>query len=259
MPVLDIEPSYFGSGDKVLFGCYTPPRPANSRSCGVVLCYPMGQEYIRSHRTYRQLATRLSTLGFPVLRFDLSACGDSPGDCEDGRIEHWLADLSIAIGEIRKRCGSIKICLAGLRLGGTLSMLAGARRGDIDSLVLWDPVADGRAYVQELVAAQPPATPRSDQTPQPVEILGFPLSDLLREDLYAIDLFSIQKSPAPHVLLVDGSDGSQEPLNQFLGRFGGRVEYERIPSPKIWMHENKTVVPHQVLQYVAAWLARIYP
>jgi uncharacterized protein len=265
MPSLDIEPVYFGTGDASLFGCYNPPRSAAARSCGAILCYPMGQEYIRSHRTYRQLATRLAKGGVPVLRFDFSACGDSPGECEEGRIDQWLADLSTAIDEMRKRCGPVAICLVGLRLGGTLAMLAGVKRGDIDGLVLWDPIVNGRAYVEELLAGQSSAMrwsdprPPSDPTP-PTEVLGFPLSDLLRQDLCAIDLLSSGRRPAPHVLVVDGSDnGSLRQLSHFLEGLGTRVEYAQIASPKIWMHENKTVVPHQVLQGVAAWLTRMYP
>ena len=52
----------------------------------MVLCYPGGQEYIRSRRAFRQLAIRLSSAGFPVLRFDYHGCGDSSGDDDEGKI-----------------------------------------------------------------------------------------------------------------------------------------------------------------------------
>ena len=137
-----MKPFYFGSQEKPLFGCYHAPQAGPTRDCGVVLCHSMGNEYIRFHRAYRQLAIHLSNVGFPVLRFDFYGCGDSSSGCEQGQLRQWLTDISTAIDEIRRRCGLTKICLVGLRLGGSLAMLAGAARGDINGMVLWDPVVN---------------------------------------------------------------------------------------------------------------------
>src|SRR5690242_1202032 len=133
-------PFYFGSPDEPLFGCYHAPRPGQERKCVVVICQPIGHEYIYCHRALRQLAVRLSDSGFPVLRFDYFGCGDSSGSTEEGGIRQWLRDISSAISEARHRAGVAQVCLVGFRLGGALSMITAAERGDIDSLVLWDPV-----------------------------------------------------------------------------------------------------------------------
>jgi pimeloyl-ACP methyl ester carboxylesterase len=257
---LDVEPCYFGADSTRLFGCYHPPRSPNARAASVILCYPMGQEYIRAHRTYRLLAARLAEAGFPVLRFDFAGSGDSPGDCEHGRIGRWLGDLSLAIREIRQRCGPTRICLAGLRLGGTLAMMYGAQRGGVDGIVLWDPIVDGRTYVDELTAWHRGQTRRPETTPGPTEILGFPLTQLMREDLEGIDLLSIRRGPATHALVVDSSEGlGQAPLRDLLQGLGVRVDYRRLAGPKIWIKENKTIVPHQALGCVAAWISGAYP
>ena len=145
-----LEPFYFGTLEKPLFGCYHAPPLGPARDSGVVLCYPFIQEYMRSHRAFRQLATQLCNLGFPVLRFDFFGHGDSSGDSEQGEIRQWLNDISSAVGEIRERSRCAKVCLVGLRFGGTLSMMVGAERGDIDGMVLWDPVVSGTDYIEEL-------------------------------------------------------------------------------------------------------------
>src|SRR5437773_7734152 len=72
-----VVPFYFGSPDKLLFGCYHEPSLERRRKCAVVVCQPVGHEYINSHRALRQLAARLCDAGFPVLRFDYYGCGDS--------------------------------------------------------------------------------------------------------------------------------------------------------------------------------------
>ncbi len=82
-----------------------------ARTCAVVLCYPIGQEYIRSHRAIYQLAVRLSQAGFHVLRFDYFGCGDSEGDFEEGSLAQWTSDIHSAIAEIQERSGLTSICL----------------------------------------------------------------------------------------------------------------------------------------------------
>src|SRR5262245_51695397 len=110
-----IAPFYFGSPSHALFGCYHVPQARPRRECGVVLCHSLGDEYIRFHRAYRQLAVRLSQVGFPVLRFDFYGCGDSSGASEEMEVQRWLADIVAAVAEIRHRSGVAKVCLVGLR------------------------------------------------------------------------------------------------------------------------------------------------
>jgi uncharacterized protein len=267
MPGAGIEPFYFGTDKKLLFGCYHAPQSRAPRDCGVVLCYPMAQEYIRSHRTYRQLAYHLSKFGFPVLRFDFYGCGDSEGNCEEGRISQWLADVGSAIYEIRKRRGSIRICLVGLRLGGTLAIMVAAARGDIDSIVLWDPVCSGMAYIEELATLHQERARHSlgkathgTITESPTEILGFPLTDLLLTDLQKIDLLSIRQMPANRILVIASSEESSQ--RRFIGHLqglNGNVDYQHVPGPEIWIEKNKTVVPNEILKVMVSWISRVYP
>lgn len=76
----------------------------------MVFCHPLGDEYIRFHRAYRQLAVRLSQVGFPVLRFDLYGCGDSSGDSAEITVQQWLTDIATAVAEIRRSGGGTPAC-----------------------------------------------------------------------------------------------------------------------------------------------------
>jgi pimeloyl-ACP methyl ester carboxylesterase len=126
-----------------------------SRSHAVLLCQPFGQEAIRSHRFYRVLADRLACNGFDVLRFDYFGTGDSAGTDED-------FDLLGAVGDAQFLCdwsvGTLcpaQLSLLGLRLGASIAALAsGALREPMSHLVLIEPVVDGAAYVEQLLAVQ---------------------------------------------------------------------------------------------------------
>ena len=71
------ETFFFGNPGSPLYGSYESPSASVRRDCGIVLCYPLMAEYLRSHRAFRQLAVRLAEAGFPVLRFDYFGSGDS--------------------------------------------------------------------------------------------------------------------------------------------------------------------------------------
>ena len=138
-----MNPFYFGTSERPLFGVYHPARSQQARDAGVVLCHPFGWEYMRTHRAFRQLAGRLTDVGFPVLRFDYSGTGDSAGDGREASLGQWLDDLSAAIDEIEDTAGVRRVSLIGLRLGAALAARAATTRPDLDRLILWNPVVTG--------------------------------------------------------------------------------------------------------------------
>ncbi len=264
----NIEPFYFGS--QALFGCYHAPGSRHQRDGGVVLCYPMGDEYIRFHRAFRQLADRLAAVGFPVLRFDFYVCGDSAGACEEAEMRQWLTDLATAVREIRRRGGVAQVCLVGLWLGGALAMLAGAARGGIDGMVLWDPVISGQVYIEELIGSHEAMLRRAHVQPKrrragdmPAEILGFPLPHGLWTELQKVDLLAVRQKPANHILVIESTEAAAKDggLRGHLYRTGAEVALQHLPHPQLWMWtENiaKIRVPHPILQAVVAWITEVY-
>lgn len=116
-----MKPFYFGPPSSQLFGAYHAPFPTRERYQGIVLCFPFGQEYMRAHRAFRQLAGSLSQEGFHVLRFDYRGTGDSAGDLTEVNAANWLDDIDYAIRELRDMMGVHKIDLMGLRMGALLA------------------------------------------------------------------------------------------------------------------------------------------
>jgi len=276
MPVVDamhrIEPFYFGSPSRELLGCYHAPAAASApaRDVGLVLCYPLGHEYLQFHRVFRQLAILASEAGFPVLRFDFHGCGDSAGDDRGWRLERWVEDVETAIEELKRRAGVATIGLAGLRLGAALALLVGASRSDVDALVLWDPVLNGRAYLDELRRLHRGMLSYAHVRPDPrgeegreadaegtEEILGFPLPAPLIADLDELDLLKIAERPARRALVIESNDVvDQTPLRELLARLGTRVDHQRFSNPHLWVWLEdfaKVHVPHQILQAAVSW------
>jgi alpha/beta superfamily hydrolase len=266
-PPASLRPEYFGGPEQALFGCYHEPARANRRDCAVLICQPIGHEYVNCHRALRQLAARLAEAGFPVLRFDYYGCGDSSGSSEEGTIAQWLQDIATAASHLRKTAGATRMCLVGLRLGGTLSAIRRAQRDDIESMVLWDPVLNGKNYLEDLFSLQRemlrfrPRPRRRPELRDCRDILGFPLSRFLHSEIENLDLLQLATRPARNLLLIqtDPAEGDDK-LRNHLKHLDVRLEYQRPNAPHLWMPaaDGGLSVPALVLQSIVSWVSTMH-
>jgi uncharacterized protein len=248
-----MNPFYFGSGDRRLFGIYDPGQGGGSRA--VLLCHPWGQEYLRAHRCLRHLATLLARQGVHVLRFDYHGTGDSAGDGADEDLAGWEQDLETAIDELKDTSGALRVGLVGLRLGATLAASVAARRpDDVDALALWDPVVRGDEYLSELdrVAGED-SRPKADGER---EVLGFVLTARMAAAVRSLDLLALVPSlPSRTRVVVTDPLPSHAALDAALaGRALDAVE--RMPSAPAWYEDRSSGVgamPVTVLQRLAGW------
>jgi pimeloyl-ACP methyl ester carboxylesterase len=255
-----MNPFFFGSSQRPLFGVHHPPRERGAREAGVVLCYPMGQEYMRSHRAFRQLANLLTRRGLHVFRFDYFATGDSSGASGEGSLAQWVADVHLAIEELKDNASLESVSLVGLRLGAALAVRASASRRDIDRLVLWDPVVRGPSYLDELCAAAGEPKAANGAAPATLGVLGFPLVPALREELAALDLLERDVARARKIeIVVSGERGEYQGLRDRLTERGLPIEYTCVPSPGNWNEVDNfgsALLPQQLIQEIVARFAK---
>ncbi len=193
------------------------------RSHVVMLCNPFGQEAIRAHRFYRVLADRLAANGFDVLRFDYFGTGDSAGEDEEFDLSGAVADTRMLFEWVATHLSPREISLAGLRLGASIAMLASAGlRGRVSNLVLFEPVVDGAAYVEQMLAVQ---------RRELAQIFGsrWKLDAALRERNQA------------------AGDAAQEVLGFCLGATLQRQLREQLPAGAAWVGNcrNALVLAHE--------------
>jgi pimeloyl-ACP methyl ester carboxylesterase len=253
-----MNPFYFGSSREPLYGIYNPPRARSGDPVGAVLCYPMGSEYMRSHRAFRQLTNLLTRAGVHVLRFDYFGTGDSAGDEEQSSVQRWLIDVEHAIDELKDTAGLKNVRLVGLRFGGTLACLVASRRQDVERAVLWDPVVRGENYLQELLTyAEIPALAHGRPATWPsgtVGVGGFPLTDALRAEIAAIDLAKLTERPAGRVDLIASAERAEDiSCHETWRNAGLNVRYRCIPSEGNWAEGDEfgsALIPQEIIQGV---------
>jgi pimeloyl-ACP methyl ester carboxylesterase len=253
-----MTPIHFGTREKTLFGIYYPAAIKPVRQAGVVICPPVGVEYVQTHRALRQVALHLSQAGYHVLRFDYFGTGDSSGDTIEATLPQWLADVSVAMDELKDTAGVSECSLVGLRLGASLALLAAAQRDDIQDIILWDPVIRGQDYIDDLRnSTRTRAGGRSgaydSRRSSRVETLaGFHYTDQLLGDLADLDLASIDQCGARKVdLTVSKENETYKRLQRGLTAKGIPTTYRYLAEASEWYdltHVHVSLLPRPVIQ-----------
>ena len=257
-----MNPLFFGRSDQPLFGVYHPPRTRDTRAHGIVLCYPLGQEYMRAHRAFRQLAILLSKAGFPVFRFDYFGTGDSSGSSAEGSLERWTSDTGIAIDELKDNAGVQQLSLVGLRLGALVAARVATTRADVTRVVLWDPVVDGTRYWADLVrsAGQQDAAARAASTNAVVGLNGFPWTHTLRQAVAAVKAESYPVDAGTRTgLFISQENEDYTRLRDRYAGLNGSFTYGCIPSPGDWAYIDaygSALLPQEIIQGIIGYLTQ---
>jgi amino acid adenylation domain-containing protein len=203
-----VQPFYFGAADAPLFGVYSPPN-AVAKDTAVLICAPIALEYMRTHYTIRLVAQQLARAGFPVLRFDYHAEGDSSGQAGPGRFDVWINDVALAARELTERSGARSLTVVGLRMGAAFAVEALARKAiTADSLLLCDPVVSGREYMATLDRLHAEFVAGRKKPLKPTdELLGEHFPQDLRTAIEGVDIAGrIQNTGVKRAALVVSED-----------------------------------------------------
>ncbi len=258
-------PFYFGVSPKRLYGFHHPPSTSHGKSSAIVICAPIGQEYIQAHRVLYQLAILLTKAGFHVLRFDYFGCGDSEGDLDQGSLELWTKDIHMAVDEIRNRSKLTRVSLIGLRIGANLALRAAVDSPHVDGIMLWQPISDGGLYLEELIEAhqndylkeksqkKEPLDPSAMETMK--EILGFPMTSELRRELERISLDAVKLRPDINMLVLCNDEKSKyvRGLGRFLENHPHANFHVIEDQIEVWKESNKRLTPFSSIQYLSKW------
>lgn len=239
---------------------YHPANSSRAKDRAVIICYPVGQEYIRFHKGIVNLAIELSLAGYEVFRFDYLGTGDSGGDLETIQdIEVWQTNLRMLINEAKTGTYVTKITLIAIRLGAMISNKSW-RDDMVDSIVFWNPVFNGERFIQELIEDNNEYYRGSFAVMGEAlhfESLGFSFAMNLVSSIkeYSLD----DASSGLKVLWLDDSDRNFETLNKkAIEKSAMKFVDSVVTNTRFWKkkdsEEGKALVPFQEIQLIVKWM-----
>jgi len=252
-------PIWFGPTDRPLFGFFHTPAGGAGRA-GAVICPPFDRDYLHGHYALRLLAEQLADQGISVVRFDYDGTGDSAGSPDDpDRVASWLGSVEAALDVVRD-AGATTTVLIGMRIGATLAGEVAARLGNVDGLVLWDPVVSGKAYLTEQRALNalsfgdvPTADDGSVDTP------GRRFDATTVADLRDVDLTTTAGPLAKRVLVMARPE---KPANRLAKRLDlPHVDWSEATGQAGLMDTGSPnqILPLDDIAAVADWVSSVVP
>lgn len=271
------RPFFLDAGSGKRFCLYHPPQGALR---GTVLHLPAhAEEMNKSRRMVALQARLLARQGMGVLLLDLYGCGDSDGLSGDARWDIWRADAAAALDWLRAEA-DIAPTLWGLRLGALLALDLAQHRRDLASLLLWQPVTDGAAYLTQFLrlklaadmlaagkgeAGGVDALRRSLAGGASLDIAGYTVAPALAA---ALDSLSVEAIDAPgcpvHWLDLVPQAGRAMPAARLAaaGRCverGWRLSTRAVAGPAFWSSQEIAEAPALLEATVAALAAPMEP
>ncbi len=249
VPILNEDSLFLDLNGARVFA--TLHRPVGDATRGVVMCHPMGEEKLWSHRVYVTFARALAAAGVAVLRFDFRGEGDSDGEFSTSTLESRVEDACLAIDSLRTMCPSVKqLTVLGLRLGAAVAVVAAARHRGVDRLVLWDPIVDGSVYMQAVlrlnlmfqmavhqkVVENREALVARLERGETVNIEGYELAEPLFREVSTFRLGDALAKFSRRVLIVQVGMGDSTPRPELVALTEGRsgVELTSVAEEPFW-------------------------
>lgn len=243
-----------------------------SPGLAVVVCAPLFDEKLWSHRVFVNLARYIAARGVSVLRFDYYGDGESEGRFEDASVSTRLRDIHDAVGFCRRETGAQRVVLVGLGYGATLALRAAldAASPAVAGVVAWSPVMDGKRYINDILRAHLSAQMLVHRkvihdrealvgqilADQSVNIEGYEIARPLFTEMVDVDLVDLlRKATLPVLVQQIGPADRVDPQYQDLSQLAGAVQFEVIQELKFWTQQKKIYSACETLfQRTAQWL-----
>jgi pimeloyl-ACP methyl ester carboxylesterase len=238
-------------GGKPTVGVLSAPiRPASD--FGWIICHSFAMEQVWLQPLEVALARGLAIAGFHALRFHCQGYGDSEGSTSEIGLEAHVRDCLDAIRVLRDETGASNVGLVGARVGGTVAALA-ADRSDATRIVLWNPVVDGRRYVDALTrAAMVTELSSSSQVRSEaddvdarfaeagiLDVQGFPITRGVMEEFTGFNLLQALTRFRGEALIIQVSRTTRprpdlEQLRARIETVGGQSSIQVLQDPEAW-------------------------
>jgi pimeloyl-ACP methyl ester carboxylesterase len=247
-----IEPFFFrGASGVRLCGVWRGSTPAAASPRVWVVCAPFAEEEKSAHRTLVELADSLVAKGDAVLFFAYRGTGDSDGDFAEATLTAWSEDILDAVQFARKTFPQSTPGLIGLRLGASLAAQVGEQL-DMRNIVLIEPVLRGRSLLMQLGARRKIRAALTEQeleqnlesenrqssivNGQYEDMDGWPLGEVMRDELRALDLSAYPPHLAAGVLLlqIGPREKIAPPLEQFATALSPEAKARAVVMPPFW-------------------------
>lgn len=221
---------------------------------------PFAEEMNRCRSTAAAMARALAAQGWQVLLLDPLGTGESDGEVTDGDWDLWCADAAAAAQWLASQTGHAPM-LWGMRTGALMAAELAARHGAGAQLLLWQPVLDGKLFLNQYlrlrIASQMVRDGDRETTDSirhqlsqgmAVEIAGYPLTGRLADAMADRRLADWTAALAGRqIFWVEVVAKADQPLAlpsrktiDGLQAAGASVHHTNVACPMVWQLQERS-------------------
>jgi exosortase A-associated hydrolase 2 len=256
----DAHPGFLEFNGRRLFAMQFLPT---STCTGAVLYLPPFAEEMNRYRQQAVAQARMfAAIGLRCLLLDPYGTGESDGRLEDGDWEAWRDDAEAAGQWLVQESGQA-LTVWGVRTGALLAAdLAAGGRLKIARMMFWQPVVDGKVFVNQhlrlRLASQMVSNGERETTElirrrlaagEVIEVAGYPLTGSMASNLESRRLTGLG-AIAPTIIWVDivAKPGQPMPVPSRraideLEAAGARILQSAVACPMLWQVHERAEAP----------------
>lgn len=254
-------PQFLSLNGRRLFALQIEPTAACRGS--VLYLPPYAEEMNRCRALAAAQARAWAAVGIRTLLLDPYGTGESEGQLADARWDLWVED-ALAAGQWLEALAGQPIAVWGLRTGALLAAdLAASGRLELPKLVFWQPVIDGKLFLNQYlrlrIASQVVSATERETTDQIrqrlaageiLEVAGYPLGGALADGIAASRLGAGAWASTRRVAWLEAVAQADQPLSpasrrtiDALTAAGVSVGTAAVACPMVWQLHQRADAP----------------
>jgi hypothetical protein len=221
-------------------------------SLAVVIVPGVGLEERTLSVSVSPLVKTLIDLGIPSLVVNVEGTANSSSTMQDHKVaDAWVGDVRVALEHVRG-LGFERVVVVAIRLAALIALNA-VRPDEVDAMVLWAPVLNGRRFVREsTLLAESSETGTSGSESDSVLIGSFEIHRVVLDSIKLLKVPLSARDDTAKVLIVDDPDRLDTASLPALGSPAIHVG----PETSRWIHgsSDQARFPERDVGYIARWI-----
>lgn len=267
----DLKATFIEGTKGPLFALHHEPRKVNAHSECIVVSPAFAEEMNRCRYMQTMLAQELAASGYGLLCVDPYGTGDSAGEFGEASWQGWIED-TIAAANYATELGYQNISLIGVRLGALLALAAMPSIGNLKSLILWQPVSNGKATLTQFLRLKIAAAMARGETGittaqleaeinrgQSIQIAGYDVSPHLFSGITEAHLskhLHLVSKPISWLTILPSAEKKTPRVDiQAIEKWrssGADINHQTVVGPAFWQAHERTLAPELIPITIAA-------
>jgi len=257
-----IEPAFIEGTRGSLFAMHHAPVQIDQSAECIIVVPSFAEEMNRCRYMQTLMAQALNKQGFGLLSVDPFGTGDSAGNFAEADWDQWKKDI-VSAADYAKQLGYKNISFLAIRLGTLLAMEAAPYVDNLNRIIFWQPVTNGKATLNQFLRIKIAASIGRDEKAETtahleellnegknIEVAGYDVSPSLFKGIQSAHInnhLETTSIPIAWFTVLASAErktprGDLQAIEKWQGQ-GTKINHKTVIGPAFWQAHERTLAP----------------